>query len=129
MIFAAGIAVVIFTLVPQLPYILVLLLLGVVTLTAFLVGLSALRQYASQDEVTIDRQGIKTTTYGWLRISKSSALWADVKTVKNHTRQDGYALLSVELAKDENIPIALSKNKGAVIQAETRLQEIMRQYQ
>jgi len=121
MIFAAGLAVVVFNLVPQLSYAMVLLLVGIVTLTAFLVGLSALRQYASQDEVTIDLKGIKTTTYGWLAVSKASFDWSDVEQIDSTPHTGGYELLTVRFPGSGDIALALSKNKGLIEQIKSRL--------
>ena len=124
MIFAVGLAVLVFVLLPDVSHVTVLVLLGIITLTAFLAGLSALRQYASRDEVTIEVQGVKTTTYGWLAVTRLSFNWRDAKTIEQHTLSTGHELLSVRFAGNKDIPLALSQNKALVTQLKSRLGQL-----
>ena len=127
MIVAAGIAVVVFIMLPNISHMTVLVVLGIITLGAFLAGLSALRQYASQDEVTIDRQGIKTTTYGWFSVTKTTFSWSEINTIEQHRCADNYQLLTISQPGNHTIPLALSQNKALIIQIKNRLEALFPQ--
>ncbi|HFC04647.1 MAG TPA: hypothetical protein ENJ55_02985 [Rhizobiales bacterium] len=124
MIFAAGIAVIVFNVLPGISYVTVLVGLGIITLTAFLVGLAALRQYASQDEVTIDKEGLSTIVWGWVSVRKDSYQWSQVTAIRQQTEMDDYQALLVETGNGTCIPVALSKNHGRITQIRTHLQSI-----
>ena len=127
MIFAMGVAMAVFIFVPSLPYGWVATILGIITLAAFLLGMSAIKLYASKDEITITATGIKTVKYGWIKPSEKNTNWEQISRIKKTAHQSNYETLELILRDDtaKPIPILLTRNKGATLQVKLQLEQFI----
>jgi hypothetical protein len=124
-IFAAGLAVAMFVLFPGLSHAMVASLLGAVTLFAFLAGIAALRQYASEDEVSLDKTGIKTRKVGWIKTSERFYRWDEIDHLQEDSGALGYFTLAMITGKNESLPTLLARNKALVDDTKTKLQRFL----
>ena len=127
MIFAMGVAMVIFIFIPSLPYATVAVVLGIITLAALLLGLSALRLYASNDEITISTKGVNVKEYGWLKTSQNFTEWSQISRIQKTEHESDYETLEL-IPKDDTakpIPVLLTRNKGITLQIKMQLQQYL----
>lgn len=127
MIFAMGVAMTVFLFAPSIPYETIAIVLGVVTLAAFLLGMSGLRRYASKDEVIITSKNIKYRTFGWIKTNETTCDWEQISRIQKTTHQSDYETLEL-LPKDDiakSIPVLLTRNKGVTLQVKLQLERFL----
>lgn len=96
-------------------------------LIASLVGIIALRRWATQDEVTISEDGVKLRKYRWIALKDQFFPWSDFASIRQ-TPIEGYEVLTL-VPKDQKIqeiPVAVSQNYGGVSSARLQLSELMK---
>ena len=79
-------------------------------------GTAALRRYASEDEVTIDMEGLKLRTFTWFGIERSSHGWGEFQSIAQTESDGGHQILEL-LFKGNNHPavtVFVAKNQSRI---------------
>ncbi len=127
MIFVMGLAMALFIFATSLSYGDIAIILGILTLADFLLGISALRLYASKDEITISPQGLKTKTFSWLKTTENFTEWAQIARIQKTNHGAVYETLEL-IPKDgtaDPIPVLLTRNKGLTLQVKLQLEQFL----
>lgn len=80
------------------------------------VGTAALRRHASEDEVTIDNDGVSQRNFTWFGTERSSLGWDEFHSITQHQSASGHQILQLEL-RDENQPaitVFVAKNQSRI---------------
>ncbi len=97
---------------------------AVITLSAFLIGIAALRLYASQDKVTIGTEGIVLLQYGWVGVSRRNYPWSDIAAVHQQVHENGYHVLVLEVTGGGSIPVYIARDEYQVRRVNSRILEL-----
>ena len=81
----------------------------VITLTALVLGIFALRRYASNDEITITAEGIKVRQYHWFRRLDRFLPWSDVSAIETRSVPGGYTVLELVINGFAPVPVFISR--------------------
>jgi len=79
-------------------------------------GIVALRRYASEDEVTIDTQGVKQRTLTWFGTDRISHGWDDFQSITQNQSASGHQILELVLRDDNEstITVFVAKDQSRI---------------
>ncbi len=109
---------------PEIDFALMVTITVVITFSAIFIGIAALRRYASQDEVTIDDEGIALKQYNWFGITRKEYRWSDIATVRQEEAERGYHVLVLEVSGDEPIPVYIARDEYRIRKVRSRIDDL-----
>lgn len=93
---------------------------GIITLLLTVASLGsgtvALRRYASEDEVTIDAQGVKQRNLAWFGTERTSHGWGEFQSITQSESAGGYQILELVLRDgiEPAIAVFVAKEKSRI---------------
>lgn len=96
----------------------------VLTVAALGGGTVALRRYASEDEVTISREGINLRNYTWFGIDDKFFDWLKFSKIEQYRTESDHQILALVLndASKKEIPVFVARDDHMAARVKERLE-------